>query len=130
MNDNKSLLRQMFQEVFAGTDLDETLIRRYFSENYTQTVDGETLGFGEFLQHMLVLKQATKSLSVRFKTLIQEDNVVFSNHFVSGVTVEGRSVEAHVMAEFRFQKGKIISCDELTRVVSGSEADRDLGSRH
>lgn len=130
MSDHKTLLRQMFQDVFARTDFDEPLVRRYFSTKYTQRVDGKVLGFDEFLRHIRVLKQATRKLSIHFKTLVQEADVVFSNHVVSGETVEGRTIEAQVIAEFRFQDGKIVSCDELTRVASGDEADRDLGSRH
>ena len=35
---------------------------------------------------------------------------------------------AHVIAEFRLRDGKIVSCDELTHLLSGGERDRDLGS--
>jgi ketosteroid isomerase-like protein len=130
MTNNKDLLKEMFQNVFANTDFDEAVIRRYFSTDYKQSVDGKELTFDEFLRHIRVLKEAVKTMTVRFKTIIQEDDVMFSNHVVTGETKEGRAAEVQVIAEFRFRDGKIVLCDELTHMITGDQRDRDLGSRH
>jgi hypothetical protein len=61
---------------------------------------GKVLGFEEFLRHLRILKDATRTISFEFKALIQEGDIVFSNHVVTGQTIEGRPVAAHVIAEF------------------------------
>ena len=127
---NKQALQTMFNEVFASLAYDEGTVRKHFSLDYTQTVDGKTLDFEQFCRHIRVQKQAIRSLSITFKTLAQEGDVVFSNHVARAEMVEGRTGEMHIMAEFRFQNGKITACDELTHMVSGHPQDRDLGSRH
>ncbi len=120
----------MFKDIFENPTFDEAAIDGYFSTEYIQQVDGKIINFEQFKQHVRVLKDSMKSVSAEFKTLVQEDNIVFSNHLISGLNKEDRSVEGQVIAEFTFKDGKIISCDELTRMTKGDEKDRDLGSRH
>ena len=129
-NTNKEILRTMFREVFESSTYDEAIVRRYFSSEYIQSVDGKTLDLEHFLQHVKVLKQAVKAMTFHFNTLAADGNIVFSNHLVKSETVEGRMSEIHVIAEFRFHDGKVVSCDELTRMLTGDERERDIGSRH
>ena len=91
---------------------------------------GKDLGFEQFLQHLRTQKAAIKTMLFHFKTVVEEGDVVFSNHIASGETNEGREGEVQVMAEFQIRDGKIVSCDELTHMISGDQRDRDLGSRH
>ncbi|WP_158800454.1 nuclear transport factor 2 family protein [Pedobacter sp. L105] len=130
MNNYKKTIRTMFKDIFENPTFDEAAIDGYFSTEYIQQVDGKIINFEQFKQHVRVLKDSMKSVSAEFKTLVQEDNIVFSNHLISGLNKEDRSVEGQVIAEFTFKDGKIISCDELTRMTKGDEKDRDLGSRH
>ena len=83
INDNKAIVKRMFEEVFAGESCDEALVRRHFSTEYVQCVDGKVLGFEEFLRHLRILKDATRTISFEFKALIQEGDIVFSNHVVT-----------------------------------------------
>ncbi len=127
---NKEILQKMFKEVFASSAYGDETLDKYFSPDYMQSVDGKTLDFEHFRQHIRVQKQTTKSVSIRFKTLTEEGDIVFSNHVTRGETVDGRIGEFHVIAEFRFRDGKIVACDELTYMLAGDPQDRDLGSRH
>ena len=54
---------------------------------------------------------------------------MFTNHHATALKPDGSEVKMHVIAEFRVRDGKIYYCDELTHMLSGSESDKDLGSR-
>ena len=131
MKDYKKLLQNAFTAVIENPVHDPALIQKYFSEDYTQLVDGKTLNFETFNRHMEVLKETMQHLNIQFKTLVQEGNVVFSNHLANGITKEGRSGQMQIIAEFRFNNDdRICYCDELTHQISGDSRDRDMGSRH
>ena len=126
---NENLLRRMFAEVFIPPAYDEAAIHRYFSNDYRQSVDGRVLDLNQLCQHVRVQKQALKELKIEFKTLLSGCDVVFSNHVARAESMDGRSIQIHVIAEFRFRDGKIIACDELSHLIDGDPHDGDLGSR-
>jgi hypothetical protein len=127
---NKAILRAMFQEVFTSPVYNEETVRKYFSPQYSQTVDGKTLDFTQFCQHVQVQKQATKSITIHFKALAEEGDFVFSHHIAKAELCDHRTVKFQIFAEFRFQDGKLIACNELTRMLCGNPDDRDLGSKY
>jgi len=129
MKDYKSRLKEVFSEVLESSVYNEILVRKYFSQDYIQHVDGKTLHFDSFLQHMKALKQDGSELLIDIKTLVQEGNTVFSNHLVNVTTIENRKTQIQVIGEFRFQGDQICYCDELTHLISGDSKDKDLGSR-
>jgi hypothetical protein len=130
MKDHKKLIRELFQNIFENPGYDEAIIKRYFSKDYVQQVDGKTLHFSEFIKHIKVVKEAITSMSVTFDTIAQDNDIVFTNHRVRATTKEGSTGEVHVIAEFHIQNGQINYCNELTRQISGDPKDGDLGSRH
>jgi hypothetical protein len=130
MKDYKALVKKSFEAVVEDLNYNESVIREYFSDSYLQQVDGKVLDFEAFCRHMQVQKQAVNAISIAFKTLAQEDDIVFSNHLVTIETKERRKAVVKVIAEFRLKDGKIVYCDELTRQVSGHGQDSDLGSRY
>lgn len=127
MIDYKSRLKEMFSEVLENSVYNEKLIHQYFSQNYVQHVDGKTLYFDGFNQHMKTLKKDMPEIKINIKTLVQEGNTVFSNHVVSKKTASDMKIQ--VIGEFRFEGDQICYCDELTYLISGDPKDRDLGSR-
>lgn len=128
--DNKQLIRLAFQNVIEATSVDAHEIEKYFSKRYVQNVDGRTLLFEEFVAHVIKQKETVALAKVRFLNLICETNVVFSNHEVDVLKKDGSKAKFKVIAEFCIADGKIVSCDELTRMIEGEKSDRDLGSRH
>lgn len=130
MEDNKTIIRNIFKEIFEAQVYNENAVQKYIDQTYKQEVDGKVLYFEEFCKHMQVQKKSIASFRFDFQTMISEGGIVFSNHIVHGITVEGRSGKIRVIAEFRLKNGKLIYCNELTHMISGDERDRDLGSRH
>ena len=47
----------------------EAKIPKYFDRDYVQHVDGKTIGYDEFVEHMKVLHGKIKDVSVRWKEL-------------------------------------------------------------
>jgi predicted SnoaL-like aldol condensation-catalyzing enzyme len=129
MIDYKSRLKEVFSEVLESPVYNEDLVEKYFSQNYIQHVDGKTLYFEGFIQHMKALKKDKPQIQIDIKTLIQEGSTVFSNHLVKVTTKENGKSLVQVIGEFRFAGDQICYCDELSHLVSGDPKDRDLGSR-
>ncbi|MDO4640658.1 MAG: nuclear transport factor 2 family protein [Neisseria sp.] len=127
----KEVLRHIFENIVGGDRVDEAEIMRLFAEDYCQKVDGKTLDLAAFIAHMKLQKQHIHSSQTEFLALVEEGDTVFSNHIVRAVKNDGSRIAVQVIAQFVFDKdGKICLCDELTRLLQGDEADRDIGSQH
>jgi predicted SnoaL-like aldol condensation-catalyzing enzyme len=128
--ENKEIVRNLFKNVFESPEFNEEILRNYVDTAYIQQVDGKTLNYPEFVLHIKLLKEKVNSLNVEFLTLVEEGDIVFSNHIVSLTLNDGKKGKSHGIAEFRIRDGKLYSCDELTFLVEGREKDKDLGSRN
>ncbi len=126
---NKSLVERAFRDVFASDAFDEEAIARYFSPRYVQKTDGRTLDFPGFVAHVRELKRALKNVKITFERTVAEGANVVSIHRAEAEKVTGGRISIRVFALFVIEDGKIILCDELTRLEHGAEEDRDLGSR-
>lgn len=124
----KRLIVAIFREVVLPPTLDMGAVERYISRDYVQTVDGVTLDYAGFVEHMGKQKQVLASLTVDFLAMAEEGETVFSNHIVSATKKDGSQVRVKVIAQFVVRNGLLSRCDELTRLLSGNEADRGLGS--
>ena len=127
---NKSLVERAFQDVFASDTFDEGAIARYFSPRYVQKTDGRTLDFAGFVAHVRELKRALKNVKITFERLVTEGANVVSIHRAEAEKVAGGKIALRVFALFVIEEGKIVLCDELTRLEQGAAEDRDLASRH
>ena len=127
----KDLIRRVFQDIVGSREVDEVAIRQLFSAQYLQKVDGKTLDLAAFIAHMHAQKQHIATAQTEFLALAEEGNVVFSNHIVRAKKNDGSEIAVQVLAQFEFDAdGKIALCDELTRLLQGSDEDADIGSRH
>lgn len=129
---NKILLKQMFRDMFESDScdlFDEGVIDRYFSPRYVQHVDGTTLNFGAFVDHVRELKRTVVKLQVTFEQMVAEGNQVMEIHRVRGEKRDGSKFTVRLMSFWVIEAGKIVLCDEFSRVEEGAQEDRDLGSR-
>lgn len=129
ISENKQLIKNMFHDVFEDTNASEITYEKYFSKDYVQYVDGKTLNYDDFVNHMRALKSALKSAKITFKYIVGEGDKVATIHIAQGIKKNGGTVETQVNAFFQIKNNKIILCDELTRLIKGEETDKDLGSR-
>ncbi len=126
---NKALVQHMFRDVIERDELDEQEVARYFSPSYEQKVDGKTLDFASFVDHIRELKRAVTSLRVSFEQMVAEGNKVMDIHRVKADKRTGGKMAARVISLWVIEDGKIVLCDELTHLEQGAAQDRDLGSR-
>jgi predicted SnoaL-like aldol condensation-catalyzing enzyme len=127
---NKSLVEQAFQDVLASDKFDEGTIARYFSPQYVQKTDGRTLDFSGFVAHVRELKRTLKNITITFERLVAEGATVVSIHRAEAEKLAGGRIAIRVFALFEIDSGKIVLCDELTRLEQGVAGDHDLASRH
>src|SRR5580700_3700669 len=126
---NKSLIARAFQEVFASDAFDEAAIARYFSPCYVQKTDGRTLDYPGFVAHVRELKRTVKNVKITFERMVAEGANVVSIHRAEAEKTAGGRISIRVFALFVIDEGKIVLCDELTRLEHGAAEDRDLASR-
>lgn len=129
MNNPKQTVIEALQAVIGSPDHDEREIARYFSPDYQQIVDGQALDYPGFVRHMALLKSHTRRMQVSIHAAVAGGETVFTQHRVTVEKAGGQPGEFEVFARFTLAAGRIIRCEELTRMVSGDAADSDLGSR-
>ena len=110
----------------------EAKIPKYFDRDYVQHVDGKTIGYDEFVEHMKVLHGKIQDVSVRWKELHayafandgKRETHIFSHHVVSYTDrKDGSPGAAEVCGLFKCGTDLIFECNEMTTVTHGSLAD-------
>ncbi|MDT3251846.1 nuclear transport factor 2 family protein [Serratia sp. root2] len=131
MNENPSIavVLDALQRVVAGSQHQPALIAELFSEDYRQQVDGKVLDYAQFMQHMALLKQLTRSMALEIIAVAGQGETVLTHHQVRVEKRDGGRSLVKVLAHFTVRDGKICACDELTQLLEGEHGDRDLGSR-
>ncbi|MBT2619892.1 MULTISPECIES: hypothetical protein [Chryseobacterium] len=124
----EKLIKAVFTDVIENKNYDESLINKYFSEDYIQSVDNVTLDFNSFKKHIQKLKEKADQQNVVFENIASNETSVFTKHFVTSVLKNGEIVKHKVFAEFTIKNNKVIYCDELTTLLEGSASEKKLGS--
>mmetsp|Transcript_2576 Transcript_2576/g.7876 ORF Transcript_2576/g.7876 Transcript_2576/m.7876 type:complete len:188 (+) Transcript_2576:163-726(+) len=135
--------RLLFRDVICDMSLDglDDRVARYFDKSYVQHVDGKTLDYSGFVDHMRAQKSKLDAdIAIRWQELhaYVTDEIdaargllncvhVFSHHFVTfKMKGDGTTGQAEVVALFKLtREGKVFQCNELTKVMHGPA---DLGS--
>lgn len=128
--DPKSVVLNVFKTLIENPKWTKADFDRYVSKDYIQVADGNTLTYEQDYQHIKALWETCKSIKVIFHDMVVEGNKVATRHTAYAVKKDGSEIEADVMAIFEVKDGKLIRCNELTRMVKGQKEDADLGSRH
>lgn len=128
--DNQTITLNALQMLLTNPEFDPAKIEQYFAPSYRQTVNGLELGYAEFVAHVAKLKEDTKNRRVTVLACAADEEHVFTHHQVSADKANGNSVKFEIFAHFTLFEGKIVRCQELTRMIQGQAQDEDLGSRH
>lgn len=123
------IVQHALSQVLASPTLDNAVLQQFFSKRYTQIVNGEPLDYQGFVAHIKLLKDVTQQLELTLISIAAAGPDVHTHHTVRAVKNDGTESEFEVFAHFQVDDGKIISCQELTRQISGAHHDEDLGSR-
>jgi len=124
----ENIVKGMLKDIIENPVYDEKLIHRYFAEEYQQTVDHTHLNLDQFKQHIQKLKSLIDEVKVEVLNYAVKDDTVFTKHLVSYLLKDGSKHTHKVFAEFIIHEEKVVSCEELTFLVEGSDTGKDLGS--
>ncbi|SCC48347.1 hypothetical protein GA0116948_11097 [Chitinophaga costaii] len=127
--DYKKTIREGFALFSQKNGFKQEDVARFFHPAYQQYVDGHHLDYKGFIAHMIAQRKVVQEMEIFFKTIVQEGNIVFTNHEVFIKKIDGQPIKIQVIAEFLFEEDKVIKCEELTYLMEGSNEDRDIGSR-
>lgn len=128
MNNNRRIVLEALAIISEPAHSPER-IARWFAPDYQQQVDGNVLDYAQFLIHMAALKTLTRRMTIDVKAIADSGETVLTHHQVSVTKQDGQTSLIEVLAHFQCRKGRIVRCDELTRLLTGDPADADLGQR-
>jgi len=129
MQNIKQTVIAALQTIITDPLHDEIQIALFFAPDYQQRVDGKELDYRGFIRHMKAIKSHTTRMSISIKSIVAENDTVFTHHYVNVEKNQGEKSEFEVFARFTLLSEKIIRCEELTRMINGFSGDSDLGSR-
>lgn len=123
---NKHLkVQEILEKVLIGIDWKQSLVHD-FHPQYRQWVDGKELNYQEFCAHIHWLRNQAHITSITFDQLLCQQETVFSCHNVSGYKINGHQFTIRVMALFEFLNEQIIRTNEMSCVIKGDAANRNL----
>lgn len=128
MHQYQKLVAESF-EVLLDADKSVDDVRPFFAKNYTQWVDGKSLDYDGFFQHVAALKEVIASAYVKFIEFMVEGDMAADIHDVFVTKKNGETLQVRVIAFFTFENNQITSVREMTHLLKGNESDHDLGSR-
>lgn len=121
----QQIVMQMFQ-VLANVHAKTSDFSPYIADSYMQIADGHTLNHQDFLKHAQNLHSTMRSIKFTFKEIVAENDVVATHHLAEGVKQDGQKVITELFAFFTVKDNKIVRCEEVSRMIVGSDADRNL----
>ncbi len=125
-----AVVRRVLGELLAAPAVDPAAIAACVDPGYRQRVDGRELGYEAFVAHLRKQKEVVAAMRVEFLAIAEQGEIVFTNHLVHVDKRDGSRARFHVIAQFAVRGGRLVYCDELTRMVEGGAGDADLGARH
>ncbi|MCP2257937.1 hypothetical protein LX15_001624 [Streptoalloteichus tenebrarius] len=120
-----ALLRDV---VLGGVEDVEQAVSTYFAPGYEQYVDGNTLDHTEFARHVHAVREILDRGEVEVREALFDGTTLADIHTVRARKTDGSHVEleVHMFAEIDHD-GRVRRVRELTRLVTGDQADHSLG---
>ena len=110
----------------AAHPLEET-IDRYFSADYEQRTDGETVDRAGFVAHIRTLRSLVAEGRIEVLEALRVGERIADRHRVTVTKTDGITSEIEVYLFGTFDGGgRLRRVDEVSRVVVGGEADAAL----
>lgn len=129
MSSNRQCVLDALHTIISDPTHSPERIARWFSPQYQQQVDGNLLNYEQFIAHMATLKAVTRAMTIDIKAIADSGDDVLTHHYARITKQDGKSSLIEVFAHFQLRAGRIVRCDELTRLLTGDPADSDLGQR-
>ena len=124
----REFLEKVFANMFDPQTAAESL-SEFFATDYVQDADGARLDFNGFIDHARILKNTLRSGHVRFEEILVDGPKIADVHIIEATKANGDTIRVKVIALYILEKGKIVRVHELTHLLKGVDADRDIGFR-
>ncbi len=126
----QSIFQQFFYNwVFSREMSAEDIIEKYFSPNFSATIDGVELNRNVFLQRIDRMRQEAIVEKQEFIEMMEEGDKLFTMHTVSGKSLlSGQNFQTRAIALFIFNGDKI-ERGYLNSATQGDPQDADIASR-
>ena len=109
-------------------DLDEA-VARHFSDDYRQRTDGEWDDRAGFIDHMRHLRQVVAHADITVHDELESGRNYADRHSVTITKTDGATVTQEVYLFGRLaHDGRFAEVHEVTLMLHGNEADRNIGS--
>lgn len=123
-------MRSWIQEALHyGFDMKTEDYTKYMSTTYFEHIDGKSFNFQQWLHHMNGLKGMMQSYTLTFDEIVVEGNRIATSYVVHATKKDGSKLDIRIIAVFTVKDNKMVFCDELTHLISGSATDKELASR-
>jgi hypothetical protein len=117
------------QALHYGFDMNTKDYTKYMSTNYIEHIDGKTFNFKQWLHHMNGLKAMMKSYTLTFDEIVAEGDQIATSYVVHATKKDNSKLAIRINAIFKIKNHKMIYCNELTHLLKGSEAEKDIASQ-
>lgn len=101
---------------------------KYVSRKFINTIDDKHFNFEQWVQHIKNIKAVVQSMRATFACIVSDGNNVFASYHVKSIKKDGGEINVKDLAHFVIEDGKIIYCDELTKLMQGGEEDAGFAS--
>lgn len=101
---------------------------KYVSKDFVNYVDKNTFNYQQWVQHQKNIKKIVKSMHPTFIRMVAEGNNVAAVYMIHLVKNDGSTLDVKDMGVFVIKNNKVVLVDELTHLMQGNEADKDIGS--
>ena len=124
----QDFLERVFRNMLDPT-LEASALGDFFSSSYVQVANGERLDYQGFINHAQAVKRSLATAKVNFERIVVDGDQIADIHVLDATKKDGSALKMKVLAFYKLRDGKIVEVDELTHLVQGAEADRDIGYR-
>lgn len=121
-------LEKMFTAFVAK---DKTDLKSILSDNFVQKLGIKENKYDDFVQHSSFISNNISKINLTFKDVnVDADGTVSEIHIVEATKLDGSITKAKLYVFHYFdENGNLKKIDELSTMIEGSEADKDLGFR-
>lgn len=116
------------RELVASDEDLESVLRRHFSPDYRQRTNGTWSDRRRFADHIRHLRSITADLHVEVLDELADGDRYADRHVVTVTKRDGSTVVQEVYVFARLDAtGRFRVLEEVTMMLAGAEADRDIG---
>lgn len=101
---------------------------KYVSKKFTNPIDGNVFNYKQWVVHQKHIKSLVQSMTPVFDEMVAEGNSVAAIYHINIIKNNGDKLVVKDMAFFKIENNKVMYCEELTRLIKGDKANKNIGS--